>query len=1103
LDKLWLLDTPRENAKSLLDSDKQLIVDEEINKFLSLSFGESINRIYNYFFKNKTIDVQLSQIEQKFIVSQGITANQLKISIHNEVKKACSTFKSVNEVPLSRAISLANAWSTCNRNKSAYLELLYRVILRLIINLEEDAEKDHVISIERAIEEELCCIHRQFYFNYTIVELFGSDFKEVIESKYEEYRTDMYTVFKLWLCFLISQETTKTPLESIQVIIDKYFPLFINHSSKPTTLKVFLDTDKKEIHVPKVETLININDADLDMFIDSSSNKFLVSSLLKDQLSDNGIEITEFEKFTSDKYLTALWSNILGVDTKELVTLTLLQNFIEVGGKGKEKGKDAKYFASRGKIREAFIVKRRGALFQMLNAQTFSSIIFNYNKSFEDKLKNKIEVLSHVSSLESDRYDIENKLGQGAFGVVYKAKDLMFESIVAIKLIPHWFHSEGVSKRLIKEAAIMRNSQHENVVVVYDLVKLPAHKLTISEECKLNHLHVFDDNEEVFALVMEEINGGVTLEQHILSTDWKSLSYEQKLDFFQDICFGVKSLHNQGVVHGDIKPQNILVGKNGKPKIADFGIASSSGDKSIGITNPTFISINKLNGGKSDFQDDIYSLGMLLLYLFSPSIVNEFKRKNVNKLIVEKELLHLALLSLNANANSDGYYKKGYIHRYTFPDSQILELMDDDIAEIFLEDPIAKHSYYKDVVHNIDINTFNDGEWDKPNLYLYSLIEVIFRCISTKGSTTKARLYNLVNELHPSNENYIHIEELYLNTNNVQDINELIFEIKSAANSDVLEFNYNDYRCLKLPTYLNEVLTLENLEFYSKHINFEELCKISANYKLNDITFLGGTKYDNNNTFLWTVGNKLYKGSSAGLENYFGEALYKTKLLKVMGQTYGDLFSFVHDVLELEMIPNRCLSLLTNIKPCLSYKPFSLGSLKRRDCSQYKLPEKLGENITLFYKVEEAFILYQEVLNVFLNSGKEVDIEFESDDDYANALSTGASTVEPPTFSGNVIEFNAKLTSGEQLSLIQDDNLIASINAFVSTKGSKSFNRFYGSCFDYQKLRKSVVEWKQLDNENAIDEYIDVKTQYIGSIEYELLQMYVRSGDKEIHIFSR
>ncbi|GAA6172045.1 hypothetical protein NBRC116592_17150 [Colwellia sp. KU-HH00111] len=1087
LDKLWLLGVSRESAKPLLDEDRQLITDNQINLFLGLSFGECLNRIYHCFLKNKTKDTQLEFIERKFIASREITANQLKVLIHKKVKKACSTFKLDNKIPLSRAIFFANAWSTCNRSQSEYSELLSRVILRLIINLEADVDNDHIIATEKAIEEELCCIHRQFYTHYLLGKIFGRNFKDTIEVKYKEFQTDTFSVFRLWLCFLIAQEIKVKKVGSIKAKVDKYFPLFVNNPKKPASYEAFIDSGSKEGQVPETKTLISIEDADLSLYRGSDSKKFEIEKDFESELPDYGIKPIHFTKYTSDEYLSHLWDELLGVDTKELVTLGLIHNFIKVAGDNQEKGIINQYMQSRRELRANFRSTRRQEFFQHINSETFPRIIFNFNKSFEDKLKDKVEVLSHLDSLNSERYVIKNQLGQGAFGVVYKAIDLMFESTVAIKLIPHWFHSEEVSKKLIKEAAIMRNSQHENVVVVYDLVKLPAHKLITDNKCKLNHLHTFDDEEYVFALIMEEVNGGVTLEQYIVSQDWKSLSYEQKLDFFQDICFGVNSLHNQGVVHGDLKPQNILVDKKGKPKISDFGVASDSGDKSIGIASPAFISKNALQGGKSEFQDDIYSLGMLLLYMFSPSIVNEFKGKNVSKLIVEKELLHLALLSLIANPNGDEYSKNGYTHRFDFTSTLLL-----------CTDLNAKH-YYQDIVQNIDVNTYDSGKWDEPNPYLFSLLDVIYRCISTKGDKTTNCLYNFINESQPS-EVYENIKKQALNVSDIQHINELIFEVKAAARSDVLEFYVSHYRCLTIPTFLNEALTLENLEYYSKNVDFEELCKITGEFiganhrKPFDVEFLGGTKYIDSNTFLWSVDNKLYRGRAKGLEDYFGDALYKSKLLGVMEQTYGNIFSLVHEVAKLETIPSCCLSLLISIQPFLIYKPFSLGPLKMGYDFRYELPQKLGENITLFDEVKKAYTLYQEVLNVFFNSGKEVDIGFESAD---------ASMMQPHPFSGNVIEFNAKLTLSEKLSLIQDDNLIVSIRSFVSTKGNKSFNSFYDSCFDYQELKELVEEWKNLDDENAIDGYIEVKDNYVDSIEYKLLKMYQESGNKEIEIFSR
>jgi len=660
--------------------------------------------------------------------------------------------------------------------------------------------------------------------------------------------------------------------------------LFINHSAKAVSVKAFLNSDNQEESFPKVEIMININDESIDMCIDRSSENFLITPVLKDELSDNGIDIAEFEKFTSNKYLTALWNNILGEDTKELVSLTLLQKFIEAPRKGIKKGEPPEYLNNRVKFKRQFIDSRRGELFKTLNEQTFPRIIFNYNKSDEDKLKNKLEVVSQLSSLSHERYVIGNKLGQGTFGVVYRAKDLMFESTIAIKLIPHWFHSEDVSKRLIKEAAIMRNSQHENVVVIYDLVKLSAHKLITQTECKLNHLHVFDDNEDVFALIMEEVNGGRTLGDYLNSDEGGRLTNKEKIILIQGICNAVHKVHSLGITHGDIKPENILIDKFGKPKLTDFGIASQNNSQAIGYTSYPFASPNVINKGTVSFQDDIYSLGALMLYVFNPEYIEEFKGKVKADIISIKNNLFVDLLSL-------------FIVFYFETDSKqfqnkFIEINKDSLRKSSFDFSVmdtSKYSNFHPILEQVIGDLFFDGE--ALLMYFSSVLKAF------TASIDKAVILERLSEKFGFNE---------------VDSSEVIFEevenialLSLAFGGCIGEPSNNDYKhfySVKTPKIYGQVLTKEIVLALSNNLDFEDEFKKafcspkSQTLKIESVVFID-KYFGNNAAIVWSDkfqgpltsycsapkigsrGKELHKAIS-GFEQYHNEVINYLKAIK-------------------------------------------------------------------------------------------------------------------------------------------------------------------------------------------------------------------------------
>jgi serine/threonine protein kinase len=628
LDKLWLQKTSRKNSKPILKESLDKIANEQIKDFLNLNFDECLKRIYLYFIQKSSSDYQLATIQKELLKNIGVTSiENLKGELFSEVKQACISFDNKNEIPLESAFTFANNWSSFNERKSAENELFTRAFLRLIISLDDYKSLHESNKFKVAVEQELCCLYRELFNHYLLGESLGDDFKKAIEFKYDEYLKDIFSVFRIWFMFLISQKVFLQQKESFDNFVFNYFTMFINHRKKPSSTDAFIYgkqknenshnerieiTENRDTQVPKIKTDESINES-LIKYIDTKTIKFDVTEKVKDVLKTNGVSLWSFISLTSTEQLSKLWESEIGFDTKELIAFSLIQDFLNSAQKSlKEKDKIPQYLNSRSEFQKYIKNQWRNNFFRKIQNQTFPKIIFNFNKSFEDKLKDKIEVLSNLHSVNDERYLIGSQLGQGAFGVVYKARDLMFNTTVAIKLIPHWFKSEEVSKRLIQEASIMRNSQHENVVTVYDLVKLPAHKLIPETNCKINHLDIFEESEDVFALIMEEVNNGLTLDEYMQKPGDFSIVHS--------LCQALESVHKNGVIHGDIKPENILIDKNGVPKLTDFGIATEKGIDAIGASNLLFSSPSSINSGECTIQDDIYSLGMMSIFVLSPDI---------------------------------------------------------------------------------------------------------------------------------------------------------------------------------------------------------------------------------------------------------------------------------------------------------------------------------------------------------------------------------------------------------------------------------------------------------------------------------------------------
>ena len=190
-----------------------------------------------------------------------------------------------------------------------------------------------------------------------------------------------------------------------------------------------------------------------------------------------------------------------------------------------------------------------------------------------------------------NRYEIEGKIGTGGMADVYKGKDLKLNRYVAVKVLKSEFSSNKnfVSKFKV-EAQSAAGLMHHNIVNVYD----------VGEE---NGLYYF---------VMELVEG-ITLKHYIEKK--MRLSYKEALSIAIQVSNGIEAAHNNGIIHRDIKPQNIIISREGKVKVADFGIARAASSDTVtshAMGSVHYTSPEQARGGYSDAKSDIYSIGITL-----------------------------------------------------------------------------------------------------------------------------------------------------------------------------------------------------------------------------------------------------------------------------------------------------------------------------------------------------------------------------------------------------------------------------------------------------------------------------------------------------------
>lgn len=210
-------------------------------------------------------------------------------------------------------------------------------------------------------------------------------------------------------------------------------------------------------------------------------------------------------------------------------------------------------------------------------------------------------------------YKILEKLGEGGMGEVYKAIDTKLERFVALKFLPSQLIATEENKaRFIQEAKAASMINHPNICTIYDI-----QETSYDESSEIRH------NGQLF-IVMEFVDGK-TLKDLVETHRDASLLTKQILEIGIQIAEGLAAAHEKGIVHRDIKSENIMIRKNGIVQIMDFGLAKVrtaagvSRITKIGTTMGTlsYMSPEQVQGLDVDFRTDIYSLGVVLYEMFA------------------------------------------------------------------------------------------------------------------------------------------------------------------------------------------------------------------------------------------------------------------------------------------------------------------------------------------------------------------------------------------------------------------------------------------------------------------------------------------------------
>ncbi len=199
-------------------------------------------------------------------------------------------------------------------------------------------------------------------------------------------------------------------------------------------------------------------------------------------------------------------------------------------------------------------------------------------------------------------YTIEQKLGEGGMGVVYKARDTKLDREVALKFLPESAPSGADGSRFLQEAKAAAALNHPNICTIHGIEEADDPSSALGTKRSF--------------IVMEFVDG------QMLEEKKSALSQKQAIEIGIQIAEGLAAAHEHGIVHRDIKPENIMIRKDGRVQIMDFGLAKLRGASRLtkeGSTVGTagYMSPEQVQGQETDQRSDIFSLGVLLFEMLT------------------------------------------------------------------------------------------------------------------------------------------------------------------------------------------------------------------------------------------------------------------------------------------------------------------------------------------------------------------------------------------------------------------------------------------------------------------------------------------------------
>ena len=210
-------------------------------------------------------------------------------------------------------------------------------------------------------------------------------------------------------------------------------------------------------------------------------------------------------------------------------------------------------------------------------------------------------MIVHEGQILDDRYEIDSLIGQGGMSFVYRATDKKMGRAVAIKVLKEEYCEDAdFIKKFQNEAQAAAKLNHPNIVAVYDIV---------------------DNHEDKLHYIVMELVEGITLKTYIQRRG--AMDSKEAITLALQVVGGIEQAHKNGIVHRDIKPQNMIVADDGTVKVADFGIARAATQQTVNTTvmgSVHYISPEQARSGQADERSDIYSFGCTLYEMLTGKV---------------------------------------------------------------------------------------------------------------------------------------------------------------------------------------------------------------------------------------------------------------------------------------------------------------------------------------------------------------------------------------------------------------------------------------------------------------------------------------------------